>query len=151
RAGTIIVGATVFGTGVAASTTITGLGSGTGAIGTYFIAPSQATPNETMSTGQETFLQPVDAVFQLDVHGPNSADNAPIITTVFRDQYGVDSFAAAGFDVVPLHADDPKQVPFINAEQQYETRWIVEAHMQANQVVQVPLQFADQVVVTPVS
>jgi hypothetical protein len=52
----------------------------------------------------------------------------------------------SGFDVAPLHADDPKQIPFINAEQQYEYRWVIEAHMQANQIVLgIPQQFFDVV------
>jgi hypothetical protein len=152
RLGSVAVGATVFGTGVAASTSIVNQLSGVaGGTGTYTVAPAQTVPGQAMSAGAENFLQPVDAVYQLDVHGPNSADNAQIVTTLLRDQYGVDAFAASGFDVIPLHADDPKQIPFINAEQQYENRWIVEAHLQANAVVQLPLQFADQVVVTPVS
>jgi hypothetical protein len=48
----------------------------------------------------------------------------------------------------PLHADDPRQVPFISAEQQFENRWIVEALVQANQTVVVPLQFASAVTLT---
>jgi hypothetical protein len=151
RLGTIGSGATLFGTGVAVNSTITNQLTGTpGGTGTYLVAPSQTSPSQTMSCGAESFLQPVDAVFQLDVHGPGSSDNAQIITTLFRDQFGVDAFAAAldggGNPIVgvtPLHADDPKQIPFINAEQQWETRWVVEAHMQANQAVLLPLQFAD--------
>lgn len=152
RLGTIGTGATLFGTGVAASTTIVSQLTGTpGGTGTYLVSPGQAVPSQQMSSGAESFLQPVDVVYQLDVHGPNSSDNAQIVSTLFRDQYGVDAFASSGFDVTPLYADDPKQIPFINAESQYETRWVVEAHMQANQAVLLPLQFADQVAVTPVS
>jgi len=99
----------------------------------------------------ESVLQPTEVVFQLDVHGPESADNAQIITTLFRDSYATTAFAASGFDVAPLYADDPRQVPFINAEQQFETRWIVEAFLQANQVVTVPQDSANIVSVTPVS
>jgi hypothetical protein len=45
--------------------------------------------------------------------------------------------------VAPLHADDPRQMPFINDQSQYEWRWIIEACLQANQVVISPQQFAD--------
>jgi hypothetical protein len=36
-------------------------------------------------------------------------------------------------------------MPFMNAEQQWETRWIVEAALQVNQLVTPPQQYADQV------
>jgi len=149
RLGLIGSGATLFGTGVASNTTITTQLSGApGGTGTYTVSPSQTAASGTMSAGSESFLQPTEITYQLDVHGPNSADNAQVVTTLFRDQFGIDVFAASGFDVAPLHADDPRQVPFINAESQYENRWIVEAHLQANQVVSLPLQFADAANVT---
>lgn len=93
--------------------------------------------------GVGSATQATHVVVQLDVHGPNGGDNAQVIATMLRDPYGADAFAASGFDVTPLYADDPRQVPFINAEEQYEDRWIVDAHMQANEVVTgVPVQFA---------
>lgn len=88
-------------------------------------------------------LQPTEVVVQLDVHGPNSGDNAQVIATMLRDPYAVDFFIATGFQVSPLYADDPRQVPFINAEKQYEDRWVVDAHLQADEVVSgAPVQFA---------
>ncbi len=93
-------------------------------------------------------LQPTRVVVQLDVHGPNSGDNAQVIATMLRDPYAFDAFAASGFDVVPLYADDPRQIPFIDAEKQYEDRWIVDAHLQANEVVTgAPVQFYASAVV----
>ena len=53
--------------------------------------------------------------------------------------------------VVPLYADDPRQMPFINAESQYEWRWVLEAKLQVNQAVQIPQQFADSAVVDAIS
>lgn len=99
--------------------------------------------------GQVAYMQPTRIVVQLDVHGPGSAENAQIVSTMFRDGYAVDQFAASGFDVAPLHADDPRQMTFVNGEDQYETRWVVEAAVQANQVVtSAPQQFADVVSAT---
>lgn len=89
-------------------------------------------------------------VFQVDVHGPNSADNSQVISTMMRDLYGFDFFNdLTGGSVVPLHADDPKQIPFHNAENQIETRWVIDAHLQANQVVgPITQQFAASLDVT---
>lgn len=147
--GSIATGATLFGSGVAAGTTISGTLSGTGGVGTYLVSISQNIASQQMASGSATVLQPVEVMLQLDVHGPNSSDNAQLITTLFRDDFAFQIFQQSGFDVVPLYADDPKQIPFINAEQQYEYRWVVEARLQANQVVLgLPQQFASSITVT---
>lgn len=138
--GEIAVGAQVFGTGLASgATTVTG----TAGPGLYTVSPPQVAASQPMAAGQATFLQPVKLTIQIDVHGPDSADNAQVISTMFRDPYAVEQFALLGDDVVPLYADDPRQAPFINENQQYEYRWVVEACLQANQTVSgVPQQFA---------
>lgn len=148
--GAVAPGAQLFGTGVQDGSSIVSFISGVaGGPGTYGVAPPQSAPSQTLSSGVKNILQPTQLVVQLDVHGPNSSDNAQILTTLLRDEYAVSQFQ--GTDVTPLHADDPRQAPFFNAEQQYETRWTVEAHFQVNQTVTVPQQFADSVTVTVVS
>jgi hypothetical protein len=147
--GTINVGNQVFGSSVTANTVISGLGTGSGGIGTYNISESQTISSRTLACGTEAILQPTKVAIQLDVHGPNSADNAQIISTLFRDYYATQQFATSGYDIVPLYADDPHQIPFINAEEQYETRYVIEAMLQVNQIVSnIPQQFAAQLSVT---
>jgi hypothetical protein len=149
--GTLAVGQPVFGPGVAAGTLITALGSGSGGIGTYIVNRAQAASAGALASGTQSILQPTQVTVQLDVHGPNSADFAQTISTLFRDPVGVERFAALGPDVVPLYADDPRQMPFINAEQQYESRWVISAVMQANQrIAGLGQQFADQIAVTTI-
>lgn len=143
--GTIAVGSTLFGPTVVAGTTIAPGGTGSGGVGTYALSQGQTVASGPLAAGNVDYTQGTRLVMQLDVHGPNSADNAQVITTMLRDDYAVRNFEASGFDVTPLYCDDPRQVPFINAEEQYETRWVVEAHLQVNQTVTVPQQFADQV------
>ena len=144
--GTLQLGATIFGSGVTPNTTVVSFISGVnGGVGFYTVSNSQIVTSETMAGGVTTYMQPTEVTFQLDVHGPGSSDNAQIISTLFRDDYAVQQFLSSGFDVTPLFADDPTQVPFINAEDQFETRWIVEAHLQANQIVTLPQQYASQV------
>ena len=144
--GSITPGALLFGSGILVGTTVSGALSGTGGIGTYSVNLSQIISSEQMAAGSMTALQPVDVLIQLDVHGPNSSENAQIISTLFRDDFAFQIFRNSGFDVAPLYADDPKQIPFINAEQQYEYRWSIDAHLQANQVVLgLPQQFASTV------
>jgi hypothetical protein len=153
--GAIAVGATVFGTGVAANTTVTAFGSGSGGIGTYTVSPSQTVGSETLAAGSNDITQSADIVIRLNVHGDpandQSADNAQIISTLFRDEFATSFFAALDIGVSPLYADDPQQVPFENDQSQIEMRWIVDLHLQADQVVVVPQQFASAATVDVIS
>lgn len=145
--GAIVLGRYVFGTGVADGTRVIDLGNGTGGPGTYKVAPAQTVSQRVLADGIQAILQPTKVVMQIDIHGSNSADTAQIISTLLRDDYAVRAFAAIDPAVIPLYADDPRQMPFINAENQYEDRWIVEACLQANATIDMPQQFADTAVV----
>jgi hypothetical protein len=143
--GEIENGATVFGIDIAAGTTVLSRITGSGGIGTYNLSNTQNISSEKIACGAINTMQATEVVVQLDVHGPTSSDNAQIISTLLRDEFGVVSMKAINVDITPLFAEDPRQVPFINAESQYETRWIVDAHLQVNQTIKVPQQFADEV------
>jgi hypothetical protein len=83
----------------------------------------------------------------------DAGDMAVTVSTLLRDEYGANQFAnqSPHYDVTPLYADDARQLPFINDQQQYEWRWVVEALLQANVVVSVPMQFADVVGIEVIS
>jgi hypothetical protein len=146
--GTIAVGDPVFGVGVTAGTVVKAVVSGSGGVGTYTVSPSQTIASQVLSSGTRSVLQPVQVTVQIDIHGPASPDNAQIITTLLRDEYATDLFASSGFDVTPLYANDPRQMPFTNGEQQVENRWVVDAVLQCNPILTVPQQFADELVAT---
>lgn len=82
--------------------------------------------------------------FQLDVYGPASADNAQIITTLLRDDFGVDFLAA--YHLAPLYCDDPAQMPIVAGEQQYIARWMIGVALHGNIAVTLPLGFADTLI-----
>lgn len=97
----------------------------------------------TWSGAQPSMLDHAHAIacdVQLDIHGENGTDNATVITTLFRDDYGVAAIDNAIF--APLYASDGRQMPFVNGEQQYEDRWIVTVTLQAVPVISTPQQFA---------
>ncbi len=145
--GAVKVGSPVFGVGVASGTQITALGNGTGGVGTYIVTPgNQTITTETLAAGFRGAMQPTEVAIQLDVHGPNSTDNCQIITTLFRDPYGYDFFAGQPADMAPLYSDDGRQMPFINGENQYEDRWVMNVYMQANPNVTTGQQYADHLV-----
>ena len=157
--GTIAPGQTLLGVAVLPGTTITaqltGPG-GTGGVGTYQINNSQTVASETMSTGSANILEEATITVQLDFHSADltGSDMARTFTTAFRDQFATSFFAGLApplNGVVPLYADNHNQLPFLNENQQYEWRWVVEAVLQANAVVNVPQQYADSVTVQTVN
>jgi succinylglutamate desuccinylase len=114
------------------------------------VSPSQIVSAQALASGAETITQPTEVVIQLDVHSASdgsASDMAQTIATLIRDERATRYFADAGLDGAPLYADDPKQVPFFNGEQQYETRYVLEVHIQANQALSLSQQFADQAVI----
>ena len=149
--GQLAIGVEIFGVGLANNTVITALGTGTGGIGTYTVSVSQSISSETIAAGTTSLMQKTEVVMQCDVHGPNSSDNAQVISTVMRDEVANRYFNPTTTGVSPLYADDPRQVPFFNGEDQYETRWVVDVHLQVNQLVIFSQQFADAVEVDVIS
>lgn len=149
--GRIAAGLLVTAVGIAANTQVVSNGTGTGGVGTYNVSVSQTVGSETMACGSAALLQKTDVVMQCDVHGPNSSDNAQVIATAMRDEVAQRYFDPSTTGVAPLYADDPKQIPFINAEKQYETRWVVDCHLQANILVVFPQEFAAVVEVDVIS
>lgn len=154
--GTIQQGATLSGTGVAFGTTIINQISGPiGGAGTYSVLPSQNNANGTMSAGIKTLSQNSEFVFQCDFHSPDSTagDFAKTVSTAIRDEYGTTFFASLVSPlngVVPLFADDPVQMGWTNDSAQWETRWILEIHLEAVQIISVPQQYSDSASVTVV-
>jgi hypothetical protein len=137
--GDLRVGTVVSGVGVAPGTTVTAVIDAT----TATVTPAQ-TATGTFFSGYKTILAPTQLDVQLDVHGSASGDNAQILSSVLRDEYATAQFDASGLDLQTLYASDPHQMPFVNAESQWEERWVVTASLQANLQVQVPQEFADQ-------
>lgn len=165
--GTVTVGNQLLGVGIPIPTYVQAALSGTGGIGTYQLSGTFGSlPSAKFATGVFLALEPLELTIQLDVHGPNSSDNAHIISCLFRDQYAVDQFGQFGtappgwgpiptggtlpqkyVAMMPLYADEPRQQAFVNAEMQYEYRWILDCCVQTNQVVTVARDFADTLVV----
>jgi len=142
--GSLVVGSQILGVNVAANTLVLAINSGSGGIGTYTLNNSQTVNSQKLAAGVMTLLQAVKMTVQMDSHGPASADNAHLITTLFRDAVGVVLFKISGFEVAPLYTTDPKQIPFINGELQVENRWTVDAVMQCNPLITLSQDFADQ-------
>lgn len=99
--------------------------------------------------GNETHTRSTQWNVQLDCYGPDAADMAALVATTFKTDYAAQALAAAAIEIQPLYANDPRQMTIINAEQQYEPRWIVELALQYNPVVTLPQDFAMALTVIP--
>ncbi len=142
--GTLAPGDQITGEEVADGTKVV---SGPGGVGVYTVEPDgQTVPSTILQAGGGFYRQNTEITIQLEVHGPSSGDLAQTISTMMRDDYAVEFFKDYP-NIFPLYADDPKQMPFSNDQQQVEDRWVIEAGLQANQTVQAPQQFADTVTV----
>lgn len=89
--------------------------------------------------------------YQVDCYGPNGPDLADTIAIAWRSMWACDYFAGlratptpgAPLPVTPLYADEPQQLNVVNAELQYEQRFMLKLYLQTNQVVALPQDFFD--------
>lgn len=81
---------------------------------------------------------------QLDFYGASAGDWAVITSTLLRDEVGVLALLP---NCVPLFTSEPMLAPLDDDEEQYEQRWVMEAYLQYNPVVTVPMDFADTLTV----
>ena len=146
--GSILSGRLLYGVNVPDGIRITSQLTGApGGVGTYQLSSAPNLAAETLAAGYWQYLQPANATVQLDFHSADlgSSNAAMTVSTLFRSEYATHFFSTLGPDVTPLYADDPSQAPFVNDQQQYEWRWVLDACMQVNDIAQVGQQFADAV------
>lgn len=79
--------------------------------------------------GKKDIVQPQKWTVQIDCYGEPSNAWATLLTTLLRDEYSCSQFPE---NIQPLYADDPKHLPIVNSEQQYEKRWMIAACFQVN-------------------
>jgi hypothetical protein len=94
--------------------------------------PAPAPGPVTSEQGQQLDIQ-------IDCYGPAASEWSDILTTLLRDNIGCLALAPV---CQPLYADDPMRAPLIDAEAEYEDRWIVTARLQYNPVVTTAQDYA---------
>jgi hypothetical protein len=90
------------------------------------------TSDPAPAPGPVTSEQGQQVTVQLDCYGPFSSEWSDILTTLLRDNIGCLALAPV---CQPLYADDPIRAPLVDAELEYEDRWIVQARLQMNVIV----------------
>jgi hypothetical protein len=135
---------------------VQGLGNGVATPDAPFIAMT-AVALSRLSTNISTYdaaggvrsvMMPTQYSVQIDCYGPDSSDWATILVTMFRDPYGCDLLAPTA---QPLYCDDPKMMPLVDAEENYEQRWMITAVLQFNPIVTVSQEFMNTIDIVPVS
>lgn len=113
---------------------------------TPILSPVLATNVSTFDAAQgtETLHRSTRYDVQVDCYGATASDRAALLSMMLRSEYACNSFAASGYDVQPLYAEDPHQLPFVNAEAQYEERWSFTAALQFSPAVSTPMEFFDE-------
>jgi hypothetical protein len=91
-------------------------------------------PGASFSAEQDTRID-----VQLDFYGPLSGAWAAMVSTLWRDEYGVNALAP---NCAPLYIDDARMMPLVDGEMQYEQRWTCTGTLQFNPVTTLPQQFA---------
>lgn len=106
-----------------------------------------ATNQDTWDPDAQTQASESDREVQmaLDFYGPQSQDWAVLVTTLWRDGYGVAQLAPV---CAPLYADEEFQIALVDGEEQYEERWHVDAYLQYNPVTTTVQQSATALSVT---
>ena len=92
--------------------------------------------------GQRVVWQPTQVDIQVDVHGPNGAQNVSVITALFRDLDACDFLQSLNPNVTALFTSEPQQLAFINEGNQFEDRWSVDLSLQVNFSITRPQTFA---------
>jgi hypothetical protein len=148
--GIVAVGQTLYGPNITGNPVVLSQisGASSGGVGAYSLSPTSNAASGPIYCGTLAMLEAQEFSIQVDVHGPSSADNATRITTQWRSQTGVQACLNAGGIIAPFYTTDPRQLPFINDQDQWEDRWAIDLLMQANTVVTVTQQFADQLTAT---
>jgi hypothetical protein len=92
------------------------------------------------TTQTRTDTKKTQLTVQLDVHGPNAAQNAEVLATYLRSDVAEMMFKGTG--VAPLYADDPRFIPYTNEAGQVENRYVVNCVVQADIAITMPQDFA---------
>lgn len=98
---------------------------------------------------ESTIEEGLELTVQIDCYGPQSTsaatgamDWANMLAATLRDQYGCAFFESQLSGCDPLYADDARMMPLIDAEEQYEERWSLDARFQLDVVTTVPQGYA---------
>lgn len=84
------------------------------------------------------------ADIQIDIYGDSAGDRAIALETVFTSGYAYEKIKALDSRLAPLYSSAAIQAPMINAESQWQERYIVTLSLQAHITVSFPQDYFDK-------
>lgn len=84
------------------------------------------------------------ADIQVDIYGDGAGDRAVTLETLFRSSYAYDTITSLDSRVAPLYSGDAIQAPMINAEDQWQERYIVTLSLQVHVTITLQQDYFDQ-------
>ena len=100
------------------------------------------------STSAMGYTEVRQADIQIDIYGDNAGDRAIALETVFTSGYGYEKIKALDERLAPLYSSAAIQAPMINAEKQWQERYIITLSLQAHITVSFPQDYFDKAEIT---
>ncbi|WP_249339877.1 MULTISPECIES: phage neck terminator protein [Serratia] len=97
------------------------------------------------STSRVMLTEVRQADIQIDLYGEGAADRAVALETFFRSAYAWEQVKARDLRVAPLYCTDAIQAPFIDAEAQWEERYMLTLSVQVHISIAVPQAYFTRV------
>lgn len=100
------------------------------------------------STSYMGFTEVRQAEIQVDIYGDGAGDRAIALETLFRTGYAYDAIKAIDTRVAPLYSTEAIQAPMINAENQWQERYMLTLSLQVHITIDVQQDYFDKAQIT---
>ncbi|HDI3034394.1 hypothetical protein G9G39_06850 [Cronobacter sp. EKM101R] len=81
---------------------------------------------------------------QVDIYGDNAGDRAVAVETTFASDYAWNKIKSLDARLAPLYSSPAIQAPMINAEEQWEERYVLTLSLQAHITISLPQDYFDK-------
>ncbi|MDS7935666.1 hypothetical protein RMB03_17405 [Acinetobacter sp. V91_7] len=93
---------------------------------------------------QTTVLQAQNVMLQLDFFGEMAQARSTRVSMLWRNEYTTERLKLCQ----PLYCNDPKSLDFINEQDRFEDRWMIELYLQYNPQTSFEQTFLDRPILT---
>ena len=111
-------------------------------LSTQILVNGDTGDNATATQGY-TEVRQVD--IQVDIYGDEAGDRAVELETLFASTYGYDTINSINENLAPLYSSTPFNAPMIDAENQYQDRYVITLTLQAHITVSLSQDYFDKV------
>ena len=102
-------------------------------------------PFNTNTATTQTIEQHYQFQVQVDCYGAAAMGRATTLIMLLRDSVATEYFDSTGYDMQTLNAEDARQLPIIDDQNQFFERWTFTAVLQLNQQITITTETANTV------